>query len=215
MFGLGGPALDFEKLISLGIPGLLQLVEKRKLRAENESEKDLSFYNAMLSALNTFITTAQSYATQALTLSSKADDHKTKNRLKIIADDLIYISKNKPSTYRQGIQLVWLYSLLSLVKNYGRMDIYLGNLLANDLKNGIITDKEALDITVGLWQKIVERGDFFNNRIIVGGKGRRNEKNADLFAMIALEAQKIVNHAIPRSFKKNAKMVQIPQGIRV
>ena len=198
MFGLGGPALDFEKLVTLGIPGLQQLVEKRKERALKENETDTSFYDAMLVALGVFIETADRYAKQALSIANETNNFRIKNKLTTIADDLQYIIKNKPSTFSQGIQLVWLYSLLSLVKNYGRMDIYLGDLLANDIKNEIITKEEALDITVGLWQKIVERGDFFNNRIIIGGRGRRNEKNADSFAMIALEAQKIVNHAIPQ-----------------
>jgi len=198
MFGLGGPCLDYEKLIKLGIPGLLDLVKKRKQRAIDEEKNDLSFYDTMLNAIDIFKENALDYASQAIEASINTVDYELKKKYETIHNSLVNIVNNKPETFRQGLQLMWLYSLMSLVKNYGRMDMYLGDLLANDLDSGRLSYDEALDITIGFWKLVLARGDNFNNRIIIGGKGRKNEKNADRFALLALEAQKIVNDAIPQ-----------------
>ena len=49
------------------------------------------------------------------------------------------IAHEKPDTFLEAIQLAWLYSLISGVLNYGRMDDYLGDYLARDLDSGAIT----------------------------------------------------------------------------
>jgi pyruvate-formate lyase len=198
MYGMGGPCLDYEKLVKLGIPGLRNLVMKEMQAAVVRGDVETEFFMSMLTALDIFIETANRYAEKANLLAQKEDDGMIRSRLNKIESSLLHLTSHKPETLHQGIQLVWLYNLLSLAKNYGRMDIYLGDLLVDDLEEGRLTEQEALDMLVGLWGKIVERGDYFNNRILIGGKGRENEKNADKFAMLALEAQKIVNHAIPQ-----------------
>lgn len=198
MYGLGGPCLNYEKLVRIGIPGLRQEVLQRKERAFSEGETDMSFFDGMLMAIDIFIATAKIYSQEASLKANLCDKPGTRQRYELIADNLMHIIAKPPQTLHQAIQLVWLYSLHSLTRNYGRMDLYLGDFLANDLANGILTEHEALEMVVGLWRQIVDRGDNFNNRIIIGGKGRPNEANADRFALLALEAQKIVNQAIPQ-----------------
>ena len=60
------------------------------------------------------------------------------------------------------------------------------------LAGGEITRQEALDILCSLWRLIDSRKTVFHGRVIIGGRGRHNEKNADDFAMLAMEASRIV-----------------------
>ncbi len=198
MFGLGGPCLDYQKLLHHGIKGLKEQIKKYKEQNEPLDDGFRDFYIAMDHALDIFTKTAKKYAAQAREKAAQASNNSTKQRFLTMAGSLDKIATDAPETYHQAIQLFWLYTLIALPKNYGRMDIYLGDFLARDLDNGVISEQLALEMTVGLWNLIIARGDNFNNRIIIGGKGRPNEKNADRFAFLALKAQEITMDALPQ-----------------
>jgi len=71
-------------------------------------------------------------------------------------------------------------------------------LLANDLDFGILTEESALNLLVAFWQAIADRHIFFNGRVIIGGKGRPSEANADRFALLAMEATRLVIETEPQ-----------------
>ena len=198
MFGLGGPMPDYAKLVNLGIPGLRnEIAEKQKLPDKQDTDSKL-FYESLNDALDILTDAALSYADQARQKTVKITDPIIKKRLLLIAESCTHIAHHKPQTYHQAIQLFWLYSVISLAKNYGRLDITLGDFLAKDLDAGTLTYDQALEITVGLWKLMNARGNNFNSRVIIGGKGRPNEQNADRFALLALDAQQAVNDIIPQ-----------------
>jgi pyruvate-formate lyase len=84
------------------------------------------------------------------------------------------------------------------------MDVALGDLLAQDLEAGRLTEPEALSLVQALWRLMVARrkaaGEIaeFNARVVVGGKGRRNPDNADRFALLAMEASRTVVETEPQ-----------------
>ncbi len=198
MFGLGGPGMDYQKLLKYGINGLHEQINHYQKQNEPLDDISAGFYQAMQEALNIFTRTAMKYAEEASIKATEAKDETIKVRFDNIADSLKHIATDAPKTYHQAIQLFWLYTLIALPKNYGRMDIYLGDYLAHDLDHGIITEQQAQEMTTGLWKLIIARGDNFNNRIIIGGKGRGNEANADRFAYMALKAQDQTMDALPQ-----------------
>lgn len=198
MFGFGGPVLDYDKLLQKGIPGLEEEIKLRKLSDDSLTEDQHIFLESLVDFLVIFKETAQRYILEARYKAKESILDSDRKKFLLIAQSLTHICQSKPASYHEAIQLLWLYNLLSLTKNYGRMDVSLGDFLAHDLDLGVLTYGEALEMTVGLWRQIVDRGDNFNNRILIGGLGRRNEKNADRFALLALEAQKVVNEAIPQ-----------------
>ena len=71
--------------------------------------------------------------------------------------------------WREAIQLVWLYGILSGVDNFGRMDLYLGDFYAGDLDSGRLDEAEALRLLQGLWQLISEVFPG-SGRVIIGGR---------------------------------------------
>ncbi|MGE5440198.1 MAG: pyruvate formate lyase family protein, partial [Bacteroidota bacterium] len=108
------------------------------------------------------------------------------------------ITASKPGTFREALQLFWLYSLAADIRNYGRMDVYMGDFLVNDLNSDLISESEAQKMLDSMWRLMAARNTVVHNRVIIGGKGRRNEKNADRFALMAMEATLNVKEAEPQ-----------------
>lgn len=108
------------------------------------------------------------------------------------------IAWEPPMSFREALQLAWLYSLISGVLNYGRMDDYLGEYLERDLAAGSLSQEEALEHLCCLWRLMDARKTVFHGRVIIGGRGRRNEPAADRFALLAMEASRIVAEAEPQ-----------------
>jgi pyruvate-formate lyase len=202
MFGLGGPCLDYGKLLRIGVRGLRQEVQARMAAAARPAPGDAEarvFLQCLLDALDIFSDTALRYADDASRRADAATDPHLRARFALVADSARRIAHDPPASYHQALQLLWLYALVSLAKNYGRTDVLVGDLLARDLDSGRLTRDQALEITVGLWRLMnTRRNNNFNSRVVVGGLGRPNAANADRFALLAVEAQGIVREIMPQ-----------------
>lgn len=97
-----------------------------------------------------------------------------------------------PQSFRDAIQLFWLYGVSSGTWNWGRLDVALGPFLTADLDHGRMTEEEALELLQSLWRLMGAYDNMYNNRVILGGKGRPDEIAADAFALLALEATRTV-----------------------
>lgn len=197
LYRMAGGNLDYEKLLSLGIPGMIESVKIRKEKALLEGE-DINLFDGMLIVLEVLIDSCKYYSN---IISDSLKEETEENRiieLKEMRSVLDNIAIKKPSSLREAIQLFWLYSLLSGVINYGRMDVYLGDFLAKDLEKGILTEEKALSFVQSIWRLIAARKTVMNGRVIVGGLGRPNEKNADKFALLAIEATRTVLEIEPQ-----------------
>lgn len=183
LYRVVGAYMDYEKLLRLGLGGMKALVEGYRCRAEAEGAPT-ALYEACGIALNALSEVCRTYASQT-------SDAELKTALQNIGEQ-------PPKTFLEAMQLAWLYSLISGVLNYGRMDVYLGDYLAEDLDSGRITLSRAQDLVCSLWRLIDARKTVFHGRVIIGGKGRRNEKNADRFARLAIEASNVVAEAEPQ-----------------
>ncbi|MBU3113296.1 pyruvate formate lyase family protein [Clostridium lacusfryxellense] len=182
LYRMGGIYINYDKLMKLGISGIMQEVKQ----ASNACE-DKELFKAMGMSLEFMSETCIKYAGQARKLDKIE-----------MEDALIKISSEAPQTLREAISLMWIYTILSKGLNCGRMDVYLGDFYARDIDSGLLTEDEALQLVVGLWKLIAERKTTWNGRVIIGGMGRRNEKNADRFALVAMEASRLVLEIEPQ-----------------
>jgi len=195
---LAGALPDFARLVRLGLPGLREEVEQQQARALWR-HGDMHLYAALLMILDLLADVCGYYARQARDMVRAAEDNPAwQAELGHIADNLEHIMVAKPANLREGTQLLWLYALVSGVVNYGRMDVALGDLYAQDLKSGALIETEALALLQSLWQLIADRKTPFNGRITLGGLGRPNTSNADRFALTALEATRTVLASAPQ-----------------
>ncbi len=135
---LSGAMMDYVKLINLGLPGLRDQVQHGKEKAAREGG-DVQLFEGMLMALDLLVDTCTRYAAQARELAAQTENESWEVELLEMAAALENITEAAPQSLREGIQLYWLYSLISGVVNYGRMDIALGDLLVKDLESGVLT----------------------------------------------------------------------------
>jgi pyruvate-formate lyase len=196
---LAGTLLDFDKLLRLGIPGLREEIEEAARRhTEPGVWTQPPLYRGMLSALDVLSSIMLEYAVQARGLAAQAGDEVSETEYLTMAAILEKLPLEKPQSFREAIQLFWLYALISGTVNYGRMDVFLGDFLTHDLERGWLTEAEALSLLQALWRMIAERKIIFNSRVFIGGLGRRNVINADRFAMLAMEATRTVIEVEPQ-----------------
>lgn len=198
MYGLGGPCLDFGKLTRLGLSGLRSEIESSSLRkGPGDPDRD-HFYRSLLVSLDLFETVMRDYAQQAHDLAHSALNAQDTARAEQVGRTLDALVDRPPQTYHEAVQLVWLYAIVSMVKNYGRLDCTLGPFLASDLDNGILTDADAREMTAGLWHQMQEQGDNFNGRVVIGGAGRADSASADRFAFLALDTHESHGGVLPQ-----------------
>jgi len=185
-------SLDYDLVLREGIPGLEKRIYEFKRKAEREGN-DTEYFRAMEIAVRVLKDVCMHYANETLKLSFASTDPDRKQELLKMSKALENIVYHKPSGLREAIQLFWIYNLLSDTYNYGRLDIYFGDYYCEDINSGRLTEEEALRLIKGLWVLISEirmagGAAKSNTRILIGGRGRRNEANADRFAMAAMQA---------------------------
>ncbi len=199
-FGLcrvAGVYADYDKLLTLGIPGLMQEVEQRR-EAAIRNQGDVPFFTALKMALELLIEVCHFYEAQALALSEQIADPEWKKELAVMAGVLGKIAVSKPETFREAMQLSWLYTIISCAIEFGRMDLYLGDFYARDIDSGIISEDEALAMVESIWRIINEKVRNVDGRVVIGGYGRRNEANADRLALLIMEVSRRVHGALPQ-----------------
>ncbi|MCQ2180670.1 MAG: pyruvate formate lyase family protein [Bacteroidales bacterium] len=178
---LSGMMLDYPKLLANGVPGMRKILSDHIAAAP-----DNDFYRAGLECLDILCDSADALRKDALGQMEGSDEVR-KAQLQEMADALENIQHRVPCTFIEALQLFWLYALLAGVINYGRLDDLLGPYLVADLNAGRLTEQKAYDFLKSLWTMIENRRTTVNGRIIVGGKGRRHPKEADVFMHIALK----------------------------
>ena len=186
-------SLDFDLLLILGINGLRERV--MNYRDAIFSENDSSMYDGMLIALDVLIDCCRYFANQAREQAANTTGEKSLEMIEI-AQTLENITKAPPSSLREAIQLFWLYSQLACLDNFGRMDIYLGDFYAYDIDQEVLSEEKAQSLINALWL-IIESQYPTSGRVIIGGMGRRNEQNANRFALAAMEASRVIKGTSP------------------
>lgn len=180
-----GMYLNYNLLLDNGINGLKDLINSK--REINQGSKEE--YDVMLEALELLQEVIRHHIKEVeVKLEREALSPKRKGQMEKVLAALRRIEDQKPDSFISAMQLAWLYSSMAGVVNHGRMDDYLGDYLVHDLESNVITEEEAIDIIESQWRLIEVKRTNVNGRVIVGGKGRRNPKNADVFCKLAIEA---------------------------
>lgn len=186
---LSGMMLDYQKLMKLGINGLIELLNKQEHNA---------FIDASIETMELLKKVIERQKQLVINAMSKTNSVNRKAELSLMYDSLDYIKENKPKTFHQALQLFWIYALCAGVINYGRMDIVLGPYLKDDIDHNRINEEDAYRYLKSLWLMIENRRTTVNGRIIVGGVGRENVEACDMFARICLKVCKDTRYVEPQ-----------------
>lgn len=196
LYRLAGIQLDYDKLLRVGLGGLRREVEQRRERAR-QIFAVTDFFDGLLTVIEVIQESIQYYRDQAAALARDSVEERQRSNFLEMRDTLEAIEEGIPATFRQAVQLFWIYTIVANTRNYGRMDVYLGDFYERDLEEGRMSEEEGIELLASLWRLISENEDGANNRIMVGGMGRRNPDHADSFALAAMEATRRVHHILP------------------
>lgn len=188
LYRMAGTVLDYATLLREGIPGLRRELERRSAAAAGQAQAAL--FSAFQATVALVENACLHYAAQADAEAAAAADATRRQQLRGLSSTLAGLPNHAPTTFREAMQLFWIYALLSGTWNYGRMDVYLGPFLARDLDAGILDEAEVLALIKSLWQLMHAYSNQYNNRVFIGGMGRANPEAADRFALLALEASR-------------------------
>lgn len=195
IYRMAGIFPNYPKLLGLGICGLKDEVLAYRDRTQAEGG-DYQLYEGLSIALDALSDTCRHYAQQAAEQAQAQPDPVRQAQLLKLSAVLGKIAWEKPGTFYEALQLAWLYAQICGTLELGRMDVYLGDFYARDLESGAIDEEGALALMRSLWKLINELCREVDGRVIVGGRGRPNEANADRFALLALETTRTYGKAI-------------------
>ena len=151
--GIGGHmVLDYPKLLSVGVEGLLSEVReyRSKLDLDNSPETDLEkdeFYEACEAELCALLVLQKNYADHARELSEKEASVTRKKELLEIADILDRVPAKPATTFREALQSIQFYHF-SLWDGFhiGRVDEFLYPYYRADIDSGRLTREEAMEL---------------------------------------------------------------------
>ncbi len=137
-YSFGHLALDWEKLLSEGLQGFITTAEASK--RTKSAEDEISFLNGAVTCIRAISQYIERYAQEAQRVGRYEQ-----------SESLKHISLGAPRTFKEALQLLWLLTIVIQkvcgcgVLNYSRMDKYLQRFYEEDIKNGRMTEEEALE----------------------------------------------------------------------
>ncbi len=153
----------------------------------------------MLMVLDLLADVCSHYANQAADQAAATEDRARREELAVMSQGLEHVRSAAPATLREAIQLVWLYALVAAVRNFGRMDVCLGDFYARDIDERRLTEADALRLLQSWWRLMAQSFPTWSNRVMLGGVGRPNPESADRFTLLALEATRTVKALLPQT----------------
>ena len=197
LWRMSGVQLDYAKLVKLGIPGLKDEITQH-VNSAIPGSMQANYYHSMIMALDNLALVCLRYADEAQKLSKSEKDIHRKKDLAEMESILRSLPVSKPKSFREGIQLIYIYNAADGARNFGRLDNALADLYSSDIENHIIDKEEAIRLLSGMWHLIIDRGYRYDSRIILGGKGRINEKKANALALTIMETTRRVKDIVPQ-----------------
>jgi pyruvate formate-lyase/glycerol dehydratase family glycyl radical enzyme len=162
--GDGHIAVNFEKILKLGIQGYLDKVRFKCDQLDLTDWTDLKkeqFYKAVeigLKAMQHFI---KRYETLALSMSEQEKDSTRKVELVRISENCKQIAQYPAEDFHQAVQLTYFVQLLLQIESnghsvsLGRLDQYLYPFYKQDKEAGKLTDEFVMELLESTWIKLL------------------------------------------------------------
>ena len=155
-------AVNYERILKDGLRGYEKRVKEYKASldlTDPESIDKYCFYNAVLIVLEAVRNFANRYSVLAKDLAEKELNQERKIELLEISRICSKVTYEPAETFREAVQSVWFIQLILQIESnghslsYGRFDQYMYPYYDRDIKNGNITEAEALELLTCLWIK--------------------------------------------------------------
>ena len=155
-------AVNYERILKDGLRGYEKRVKEYKATLDLTNPDNIDkycFYNAVLIVLKAVRNFANRYSVLAKDLAEKEMNQKRKIELLEISRICSKVPYEPAETFQEAVQSVWFIQLILQIESnghslsYGRFDQYMYPYFDRDIKNGNITEAEALELLTCLWIK--------------------------------------------------------------
>lgn len=162
--GDGHIAVNFEKVLSHGVGGILAEVRGMQERVDGSSQSGLrqaQFYRAVVITLEAVTHFISRFAKLAETQALQDGDEGRRQELLKIAGNCRRIAADEPETFYQALQLAYFIQLILQIESnghsvsLGRMDQYLEPFYRRDLDSGSIDPETAYELLQNTWIKLL------------------------------------------------------------
>ena len=155
-------AVNYERILKDGLKGYEKRVKECKASldlTDSDSIDKYCFYNAVLIVLDAVCAFANRYSVLAKKLAEKELNQERKLELLEMSRICAKVPYEPAETFQEAVQSVWFIQLILQIESnghslsYGRFDQYMYPYYDRDIKNGNITETEALELLTCLWIK--------------------------------------------------------------
>ena len=155
-------AVNYERILKDGLKGYEKRVKECKASldlTDPDSIDKYCFYNAVLIVLDAVRAFANRYSVLAKKLAEKELNQERKLELLEMSRICEKVPYEPAETFQEAVQSVWFIQLILQIESnghslsYGRFDQYMYPYYDRDIKNGNITETEALELLTCLWIK--------------------------------------------------------------
>ena len=154
----GHNAPDYPLLIEKGIGAIAESYRKK---LETASDETRDFYQSVVWALKGLSAFIEAYASLAKRMAEESEFSEIeKTNLKVIAERMQRIAHERPGSFVEGLQLVFITNCAlhqtGEPHSIGRLDQQLISLYETDLEAGVITPDDAQEMIDSFWLKMDE-----------------------------------------------------------
>ncbi len=202
--GIGHVIVDYQRVIRVGIKGLLAEIAQRKPDADENAR---ILYEAMEIQLDAVIRFAHRFSTLASDMASIEEEPVRQAELKEISRICRVVPENPAKTFHEALQSFWFIHLLTQIESNGhsmstgRFDQYLYPFLEQDLEEGRLSEDDAIELLEMLWIKfsslIKLRNEYYSiafaghpmfQNLTLGGQDKNGNDACNLLTKLALQA---------------------------
>lgn len=220
----GHRVLDYEKLLHLGINGVLAEIEKREAELNpygKESSEKRDFYAACRISLNAVLNLARRFRQRALEEAEKTEKAERRNQLISIADRFLNAPAEPCRHFAEAIQIMWLLQFamrqIDDISLTGRLDNYLWPFYESDIADGSITKAEAFALIEQLYYRHNEIYDSWPASVMVGGSKKDGSSNWNDLSELCIEAirtTKLVNPSVAVCYNEDIPDTLLAKSVR-
>lgn len=163
--GLAHVSLDYEKILTLGVEGILAQIDREEaLRPPTapDSFEAYGFYRACREILRGMLAFAERYAVLVREKAAHEVDETRRTELERIAQVLTNVPRKPATSFHEALQAFWFVQLLPQIESNGfsispgRFDQYIDPYYQADLTAGNITPESAQELLDCLFLKFCE-----------------------------------------------------------
>lgn len=206
--------------LKLGVQGIAAFAERQLSLCENAKEAGL--LSGIAAVYREIAAYFSRYVPELDARLARETDTEERERLSIMRENMAILSCDRPRTFAQAVQLMYLMGRIRCMNAngacIGRLDVQLYPVYLEDKANGL-TDEAALDWICQYWERLNEcaSGDTLVN-VMVGGQDAQGNDTTNELSLLMLRASGMVRKSEPHinvRYHKNAPPELMEEAYRL